>query len=256
MRENGLSKARRAWIATLLVGATFLAGYGCLLCWPDTSFTIDPTKTPFYGPYQASGFLHPSPIHDTQGLRRAHKLIVAATVLVALLGSLRWWDTSLVRRGLSLVTALVEKRRRMRRVIGGLVLIALLAVLLANEMPSLGKTPDFTSCSSQQNVIDEHAHRNDSGARGPTSGWRRSFPRDHAGVWSACSRLARHLRAAVRVDHSGRSHPLAHRHRDPLLDHRRLLFLDMVTWTLDFLPVARTADARVLLVHVPWSDSS
>ena len=104
-------------------------------------------KTPFYGPYQASGFLHPSTIHDTQGLRRAHKLIVIATVLVALLGSFRWWDTNLVRRAWSLIKLLLAERLRVRRVIGGLVLMVLLALLLSKEIPSLRKTPDFRNCT-------------------------------------------------------------------------------------------------------------
>ena len=116
MRDTGLSKARRAWISTLLVGATLVAGYLCLRYWPATTVTIDPMKTPFYGPYQANGFVHPT-IDDTQGLRRAHKLIVGATLLVALLGSFRWWKTDLVRRAWSLIKALLAKRRRVRRAI-------------------------------------------------------------------------------------------------------------------------------------------
>src|SRR4051812_11801862 len=40
MQETGLSKVQRAWIATLLVGAVTLAGYGCLRHWPVTTTTI------------------------------------------------------------------------------------------------------------------------------------------------------------------------------------------------------------------------
>ncbi len=146
MRDTGLSKARRAWISTLLVGATLVAGYLCVRHWPATTVTIDPIKTPFYGPYQANGFIHRT-IDDTQGLRRAHKLIVGATLLVALLGSFRWWKTDLVRWAWGLIKALLAERRRVRRNIGGLVIMVLLAVLLAKEMPSLRKTPDFTNCT-------------------------------------------------------------------------------------------------------------
>ena len=127
--------------------ATLVAGYLCVRHWPATTVTIDPIKTPFYGPYQANGFIHRT-IDDTQGLRRAHKLIVGATLLVALLGAFRWWKTDLVRWAWGLIKALLEKRPKGQADNGGgLVIVVLLAVLLAKEMPSLRKTPDFTNCT-------------------------------------------------------------------------------------------------------------
>jgi hypothetical protein len=154
MQDPGLSKARRAWIATLLVGVVLLAGYSCICLWPVTSSTIDPLETPFYGPHQANGFVHPL-IYDTRGQRRAHKLIVMAAVLVVIMASFRWWESKPARRVLEMVQRVFARRRPVRRLTGSAVLLLLLAGLLAKEISSLGKTPDFSSGT----------YRHDGGAR-------------------------------------------------------------------------------------------
>jgi hypothetical protein len=156
MRDTGSSQARRVGIATVLVGAVLLAGYGCYCYWPVTTVTIDPLRTPFYGPYKANGFVHPS-IHDTQGLRRAHKLVVAVVALVVLLGSTRWWRRALLERVCGFVKVLVIRERRARRLTGRIVLIGLLGLVLAREIPSLGKTPDLRS-DTPANLANLNAH--------------------------------------------------------------------------------------------------
>jgi hypothetical protein len=143
MQETGLSRARRAGISTLLLGITLLAGYLCCRIWPVTTYTIDPLRTPFYGPYQGNGFVHPA-IHDTTGLRRAHKLILGATVLIALFGSWRWWNTHLIRQARRLARSLLAQRRRVRRAVEGSMLLLLFAFVVAKEIPSLRKIPDFS----------------------------------------------------------------------------------------------------------------
>ena len=142
MQDNGLSKARRAWIATLLVGAAIMAGYGCVRFWPVTTITIDPLQTPFYGPYQANGFVHPSDSRYPRAaacpqVDRRRDRAGRSPVLVPMVGN------GLGPARVEVHQAVVAHRRRVRRVAGGLVLLALLAVLLAKEIPSLHKTPDF-----------------------------------------------------------------------------------------------------------------
>jgi hypothetical protein len=143
MQDAGLSPSRRAWISTLLVIAVIAAGYGCLCLWPVTTTTIDPLKKPFYGPQHANGFIHPT-IYDTQGMRRAHKLVVVVVGLIALFGSVRWSQSPLFERGARLVKASLARQKRARRASGKLGLLLLFGVLLAKEIPSLGKRPDFS----------------------------------------------------------------------------------------------------------------
>ena len=138
MQETGLSKSRRAWISTLVVIAVLAAGYGCLCLWPVTTTTIDPLKKPFYGPQRANGFVHPT-IYDTHGMRSAHKLVVIVVGLAALLGWARWWRSPLVAAGTRLFKELIAGKKRW------LALLLIFGLILAKELPSLGKTPDFTS---------------------------------------------------------------------------------------------------------------
>ncbi len=54
MPENGLSRARRAWMSTAIVAAVLSAAYLCVCYWPVTETTLDPLKTPFYGAFGAT----------------------------------------------------------------------------------------------------------------------------------------------------------------------------------------------------------
>jgi hypothetical protein len=143
MQDAGLSKSRRAWISTLLVIAIIAAGYACLCHWPVQTTTINPLKRPFFGPERGNTFVHPT-IYDTSGMRRAHKLVVLVVGLFALFGGIRWWRSPLFLKGVRLMKEWLARQRRARWAWGRFALVSLFAVILAKEIPSLGKSPDFT----------------------------------------------------------------------------------------------------------------
>jgi hypothetical protein len=156
MQDAGLRASRRAWISTLLVIALIAAGYGCLCLWPVTTTTIDPLKKPFYGPQRANGFIHPT-IYDTQGMRRAHKLVVVVVGLIAFVGTIRWWQSPLFKSSARLLKHLMAWQKRARWAWGKLALLLLFGLLLAKEIPSLGKTPDFSNRdAAQMAVLNNH----------------------------------------------------------------------------------------------------